>query len=49
MFEESIARIALRHGYYPRGFVYAFIEYCSSELVEATIRPTSTPNRDAEE
>lgn len=38
LFEENLARIALRRGRLLRGFAYRFIELCSSELTEDRVR-----------
>ncbi len=43
LFPANTARIALRKGHYLRGYGYRFIEQCSPELTEATVRAAVAP------
>ncbi len=38
LFKENVSRIALRRGTYLRGYAFRFIELCSPELKEATVK-----------
>jgi LysR family cys regulon transcriptional activator len=38
LFDANISRIAVRRSTYLRGYAYRFIELCSSDLTEATVR-----------
>ncbi len=38
LFDANTTYIALRHGHYLRSFAYRFIELCSPELTESTVR-----------
>ena len=46
LFEENTTRIALRKGYFLRGFAYDFIELCSPKLDEAKIKSALNPDAD---
>lgn len=46
LFEENTTRIALRKGYFLRGFAYEFIELCSPKLDEAKIKSALNPDAD---
>lgn len=46
LFEENTTRIALRKGYFLRGFAYEFIEFCSPKLVESKIKSALNPEAD---
>lgn len=48
LFAVNVARIAVRRGHYLRGFGYRFIELCSADLDEASVRQAVSPSRDAE-
>lgn len=48
LFENNTTRIAVRRGHYLRGFAYRFIEYCSDDLTETTVRAISAASRDPE-
>jgi len=43
LFEKNTTQIALRKGYFLRGFAYEFIELCSPELSEAKIKAALKP------
>jgi len=43
LFGENTTRIAIRRGHYLRGFAYRFIELCSPELDENTVRSAIKP------
>ncbi len=45
LFEVNTTWIAVRRGHYLRGFAYRFIELCSAELTEDTVRRSLTPER----
>ncbi|MET0509145.1 MAG: CysB family HTH-type transcriptional regulator [Burkholderiaceae bacterium] len=46
LFELNTTWIAVRRGHYLRGFGYRFIELCSAELTEDTVRRSLNPERD---
>ncbi|APB99372.1 CysB family HTH-type transcriptional regulator [Polynucleobacter asymbioticus] len=46
LFEDNTTRIALRKGYFLRGFAYEFIELCSPTLGEATVKAALKPDTD---
>lgn len=46
LFEDNTTRIALRKGYFLRGFAYEFIELCSSKLDEAKVKAALKPETD---
>ena len=46
LFEDNTTRIALRKGYFLRGFAYEFIELCSPKLDEATVKAALKPETD---
>ena len=43
LFEKNTTQIALRKGYFLRGFAYEFIELCSPDLSEAKIKAALKP------
>ena len=43
IFEDNTTRIALRKGYFLRGFAYEFIELCSPKLDEAKVKAALKP------
>lgn len=45
LFQENIARIALRRGDYLRGFAYRFIELCEPTLSEVVVRSAIRPSK----
>ncbi|MEQ1555222.1 MAG: LysR substrate-binding domain-containing protein, partial [Gallionella sp.] len=45
LFEANTTYIALRRGHYLRSFAYRFIELCSTQLDESTIRAESSRSR----
>jgi LysR family cys regulon transcriptional activator len=49
LFPQSTSRIAVRRGRFLRRFAYRFIELCSPELTEETIRKGLGPNGDDED
>ena len=46
LFEDNTTRIALRKGYFLRGFAYEFIELCSPKLDEAKVKAALKPESD---
>lgn len=48
LFETNTTRIALRKGYFLRGFAYEFIELCSPKLDEATVKTALKPESDVD-
>lgn len=48
LFETNTTRIALRKGYFLRGFAYEFIELCSPKLDEATVKAALKPESDVD-
>ncbi|MBS1169280.1 MAG: transcriptional regulator [Burkholderiaceae bacterium] len=48
LFDSNTTRIAVRQGHYLRGFAYRFIQLCSAELDEATVRHQLSPARELE-
>ena len=48
LFEDNTTRIALRKGYFLRGFAYEFIELCSPKLDEAKVKTALKPESDIE-
>jgi LysR family cys regulon transcriptional activator len=38
LFDPNISRIALRRATYVRRFAYRFVELCSADLTESTVR-----------
>ena len=46
LFENNTTRIALRKGYFLRGFAYEFLELCSPKLDEAKIKAALKPETD---
>ncbi len=46
LFEDNTTRIALRKGYFLRGFAYEFIELCSPKLDEAAVKTALKPETD---
>lgn len=46
LFPPNTTRIAVRRGHYLRGFAYRFIELCSANLTEATLREALSPRKD---
>ena len=46
VFPPNLTRIAVRCGHYLRGFAYRFIELCSVQLNEATVRAALIPSKD---
>ena len=46
LFENNTTRIALRKGYFLRGFAYEFIELCSPKLDEAKVKAALKPESD---
>ena len=46
LFENNTTRIALRKGYFLRGFAYEFLELCSPTLDEAKIKAALKPESD---
>jgi len=48
LFEENTTRIAVRRGHYLRGYAYRFIELCSTELSEPSVRAALKPAKEAE-
>ena len=46
LFENNTTRIALRKGYFLRGFAYEFIELCSPKLDEAKVKAALKPETD---
>jgi LysR family transcriptional regulator, cys regulon transcriptional activator len=51
LFGQNVTRIAIRRGHYLSGFAYRFIEMCTPELTESTVRDAVAPERgdDADE
>ena len=47
LFEVNTTWIAVRRGHYLRGFAFRFIELCSAELTEETVRRSLNPDRSA--
>lgn len=43
LFDENLARIAVRRGHFLRGFAYRFIELCSTRLTEEVVREEVAP------
>lgn len=41
LFPENTAHIAIRRGHYLRGFAYRFIELCSPDLRESTVKAST--------
>ncbi len=46
LFPANTTRIAVRRGHYLRSYAYRFIELCSGQLTEATVRTATSPPRD---
>ena len=46
LFEDNTTRIALRKGYFLRGFAYEFIELCSPKLDETKVKAALKPESD---
>lgn len=46
LFPANTTRIAVRRGHYLRSYAYRFIELCSEQLTEATVRAATSPPRD---
>ncbi len=46
LFPANTTRIAVRRGHYLRSYAYRFIEFCSEQLTEATVRAAASPPRD---
>ena len=46
LFPANTTRIAVRRGHYLRSYAYRFIELCSGQLAEATVRTATSPPRD---
>ena len=47
LFEINTTWIAVRRGHYLRGFAFRFIELCSADLTEDTVRRSLNPDRNA--
>ena len=47
LFEINTTWIAVRRGHYLRGFAFRFIELCSAELTEDTVRRSLNPERNS--
>ena len=47
LFEVNTTWIAVRRGHYLRGFAFRFIELCSADLTEETVRRSLNPDRSA--
>lgn len=46
LFPPNVTRIAVRRGHYLRGFAYRFIELCSKDADEATVKAVASVLRD---
>lgn len=46
IFPANTTHIAIRRGHYLRSYAYRFIEFCSEQLTEATVRAAASPPRD---
>jgi LysR family cys regulon transcriptional activator len=47
LFARNTTLIAVRRGHYLRGYAYRFIELCSPELTETTVRAAVAPHRES--
>ncbi|AJP48903.1 transcriptional regulator [Rugosibacter aromaticivorans] len=46
LFPANTTRIGVRRGHYLRSYAYRFIELCSEQLTETTVRAAASPPRD---